>query len=198
MDAREANRRTLAVYEEHADAYIGDLAPSPQPELVELFDRVAAAAPGASVLEIGSGPGRSALELERRGLSVRRTDATVAFVERLRAQGHDADILDALTDDLGGPYDVLLADAVLLHFSRDDLAALLQRATLAAAWLAFTVKDGDGEAWTTRKLAAPRWFVYWREPALRELLARAGWEVEWLRHNHGRYDDWLTVLARRA
>ena len=162
------------------------------------FDRVAAAAPGGTVLEIGSGPGRSALELERRGMSVRRTDATVGFVERLRADGHPADVLDALTDDLGGPYDVLLADAVLLHFSRDDLAALLHRATSAAQWLAFTVKDGDGEVWTSVKLDEPRWFVYWREPALRELLETTGWQVVTLEHHSGRHDDWLSVLARRT
>lgn len=197
MDAREANRRTLAVYEAHVDTYVATAPARPDGPLLALLDRVAAVAPGGRILEIGSGPGTSATELEHRGSTVRRTDATVAFVERLRAQGHAADVLDALTDDLGGPYDVLFANAVLLHFSREDLAALLQRATLAAEWLAFTVKEGDGDAWTTRKLDAPRWFVYWREPALRELLDGAGWNVESMEHVGGRYDEWLTVLARR-
>lgn len=198
MDTREANRRTLAAYEAHVEDYLADLPASPTSELTALFDRVAALAPGGSVLEIGCGPGQSALELERRGLTVRRTDATVAFVERLRTLGYDADVLDARTDDLGGPYDVLLANAVLLHLSREDLTELVQRAATAVRYLAFTVKEGDGEAWTTRKLAAPRWFVYWREPALREVLAAAGWQVVSLEHHRGRYDDWLTVLAERT
>ncbi|MHA3704426.1 methyltransferase domain-containing protein [Jatrophihabitans sp. YIM 134969] len=197
MDAREANRRTLAVYEAHADRYLTARTDPPAP-LVELYDRLAALAPGGTVLELGSGPGDCALALERRGLRVRRTDATVAFVDRLRAGGQTADVLNALTDDLGGPYDVLFANAVLLHFAPDDLAALLQRATLAASWLAFTVKEGDGDVWSTRKLDAPRWFVHWREPALRDLLTEAGWRVTWLEHGHGRYDDWMTVLAERA
>ena len=157
VDAREANRRTLAGYETHADRYLADRGTAPA-ELHELYDRLAELAPGGTVLELGSGPGACALELEARGLRVRRTDATVAFV---------------------------------------DLAALLQRATLAAEWLAFTVKEGDGDVWTTQKLDVPRWFVYWREPALRALLDVAGWSVVSVRHHHGRHDDWLTVLARR-
>ena len=197
MDPREANRRTLAAYEEHVEAYLANSRP-PDAPLLALLDRVAAAAPGGTVLEIGSGPGLCANELEARGLTVRRTDATVAFVEKLRADGHPADVLDALTDDLGGPYDVLFANAVVLHFAPDDLAALLQRATVSARWLAVTVKEGDGDAWSTAKLDAPRWFVYWREPALREVLTGAGWQVDTLDHVGGRHDDWMTVLASRA
>ena len=37
------------------------------------------------ILEIGSGGGRDARELERRGLSVRCTDAAQGFVDLLRA-----------------------------------------------------------------------------------------------------------------
>ncbi len=80
------------------------------------------------VLELGSGPGREATVLERLGATVRRTDGTPAFVERLRAAGHDAHVLDARRDPLGGPYDAVFANAVLLHLSRPDLQALLGRA----------------------------------------------------------------------
>ena len=54
-----------------------------------LIDLVTAHAPeGAHVLEIGSGPGFDAAVLEERGFRVRRTDATAAFVEMLRARLH--------------------------------------------------------------------------------------------------------------
>jgi len=49
--------------------------------------------PGASILEIGSGTGRDALELERRGYRVRRTDAALSFVEMMRADGFEVDRL---------------------------------------------------------------------------------------------------------
>ena len=66
-------------------------------------------------------PGATPLALEQIGLSVRRTDITRAFVERLRAAGYLADQLDPLRDDLtdtlrgGAPYDGIWAGASLLH-----------------------------------------------------------------------------------
>ena len=89
------------------------------------------------VLEIGSGGGRDALELEKRGMSVRRTDISKGFVELLRERGFEADLLDPLTDDLadpqrpGTPYDGIWACACLIHVARADFATVLRR--LAAA-----------------------------------------------------------------
>ena len=80
---------------------------------------------GARVLEIGSGGGRDARLMEELGLRVRRTDITPGFVALLRAQGHDADLLDPLTDDLATPervpYAAVWANASLLHVARADL-----------------------------------------------------------------------------
>jgi hypothetical protein len=65
-------------------------------------------------------------------------DATGAFVERLRAAGHQARQLDIRHDDLGGPYDAVLANAVLLHLGRDQfrlaLRRILQAVTPLACW----------------------------------------------------------------
>jgi hypothetical protein len=59
--------------------------------------------------------------LEHRGSVVERTDATLAFVERLRAQGHVARLLDARHGDFGGPHDAVVAHAVFPHLERTDL-----------------------------------------------------------------------------
>ena len=63
--------------------------------------------------------------MEELGLRVRRTDITPGFVELLREQGHEADLVDPLTDDLADPpraaYDAVWANASLLHVARDDL-----------------------------------------------------------------------------
>lgn len=69
-------------------------------------------------LELGSGTGRDADYLESRGgISVRRTDAVSGFVKALRKKGYAADKLNALTDDLGGPYSMVFANGVFPHFS---------------------------------------------------------------------------------
>lgn len=156
--------------------------------------------PGGRLLEVGSGPGWDADYLQDRGLTVQRSDITPAFVDMMRADGHDALLLDVRADDLGGPWDGVLANAVLLHLNRTEFAAVVERATEAVrpgGIFAFTLKEGDGEAWTEAKLDQPRWFVYWREPKVRAVLEAAGWTVLSLEHRPGRADDWLEIIAQR-
>lgn len=170
-------------------------------ERLEAF--AAAVGPDGHVLEIGSGGGRDALALEERGVRVRRTDVTPAFVDLLRAQGHEADVLDPLTDDLGGPYDGVWANACLLHVDRSDLPTVLRRlaeATRRGGVLALSVKEGDGEIWSTHgTVSSPRRFVLWRAPGLTEVLESSGWVVQDVQHGEGLRDEsWLMVRASRG
>ena len=193
--------KTIAAYEQAADAYVAGSPAGVAESVAVLLDDLAARVPGGEVLELGSGPGREAQYLEARGLRVHRTDATPAFVERLRQAGHQARIVDVRRDDLGGPFDAVLANAVLLHLDRDDLGAALRAchaATRPDGLLALTLKEGDGEAWSDAKLGIPRWFVYWREAPLRQALTNAGWTVVRLDHVQGRREPWLHALCRRA
>jgi len=169
-------------------------------ERLEAF--AAAVGAGGHVLEIGSGGGRDARALEQLGLRVRRTDVTPAFVDLLHSQGHEADVLDPLTDDLGGPYDGVWANACLLHVDRADLPTVLARlaaATRAGGVLALSVKEGDGEVWSTHgTVSSPRRFVLWREPDLVRVVQRSGWEVDDVRHADGLRDEsWLMIRASR-
>jgi SAM-dependent methyltransferase len=196
----DPNDTTLASYEATAGTYIECTRPAP-PSLLAYLDRVAVLVGHGHVLELGSGPGRDAAYLERHGVQVTRSDATRAFVERLRASGHDARVLDVRHDDLGGPYDAVLADAVLLHLSRDQFRQALGRvrqAVTTAGLLAITLKEGDGEQWSNVKLGRPRHFTYWREPALRQAMHDTGWAVTFLEHAPGRTDQWLHVIAHAA
>jgi SAM-dependent methyltransferase len=190
---------TLAAYQSRVQEYLRGT-PSPAPGLTAFLDRFAGLADHGPVLEIGSGPGRDADYLEARGVRVIRTDATPAFVDLLRAAGHNARLLDARTDPLGGPYRGIFANAVLLHLSRDRFSDILCRARTATApggVFAFTLKEGDGEAWNEHKLGVPRHFTYWREPAVRAALARAGWPEASIEHVAGR-ENWLYVFARNS
>lgn len=169
----------------------------------------AAVGSGGRVLEVGSAGGRDARHLETCGLSVRRTDVSPGFVELMRADGKVADVLDPLTDDLddperpGVPYDGVWANACLLHVERTDLPVVLRRladATAVGGLLRFSVKEGDGAAWSTHgHVAGPRRFTFWRAEPLRAVVDGAGWEVETVRQYVGFQSDqpWLEVRARR-
>jgi SAM-dependent methyltransferase len=190
---------TLASYEAAAGRY-RDRSPSVSPLLTRFMDRVVElVGPGASVLELGSGTGVDAVYLEQQGLQVFRTDACNAFVEMMRTQGHDARLLDVRRGGWGGPYDAIYANAVLLHVERDSFLAVLDRARHAVTdggVLAFTLKEGMGEAWSTEKLDLPRHFTYWRASDVRDALDHTNWSLIAIDEIDGRLEPWLFVLAR--
>ena len=198
---RADNATTLAAYEARAELYRSQTGQGPQtPD--PFVERLAALAPPGEVLEIGSAHGRDADALERLGRRVRRTDATRAFVDMQRAAGHDAEVLDVLgdplVDDRHGPYAAVLANAVFLHFTPEQLHDVLTKvrgALVPGGLLGFTVKVGDGAEWSDHKLGVPRWFQYWRADPLRDAVQGADLAVVELSARPGATWDWLVVLA---
>ncbi|HEX2896392.1 MAG TPA: methyltransferase domain-containing protein [Marmoricola sp.] len=193
---------TIAAYQADAAGYAAGTAALAGARAAGRDEFARQVGPGGRVLEIGSAAGLDARDLEERGLIVRRTDVTPAFVDLMRADGYDADVLDPLVDDLGGPWDGIWANAVLLHLARDEMPVVLARlagATRPDGTLYLSLKEGDGEAWSTHGgVSAPRHFTYWREQPVREALTEAGWEVVVLRHTDGPREPWLEILARRS
>lgn len=195
-DARTA---TVAAYQTDARAYAEGTASMPESVRRDIVDFARRLAAGSRVLEIGSGPGRDAAALEAEGLVVRRTDITPAFVDLIRSEGFEADLLDPLVDDLGGLWDAVWSSAALLHVARSDLPTVLRRlrtATRPAGCLYLSLKEGDGESWSTHgNVSGPRHFTFWREQPLRDVLADAGWAVDTVAHTEGKRDQWLDVFA---
>lgn len=199
--AGDANARTIAAYGRHAQQYIDRTPHQVSGVVKEWLDRAVCGLPrDARLLELGSGFGRDAAYLLSLGYQVRCTDATPAFVEALRARGTPASPLNALTDALPVDLDLVLANAVLLHFSPDEfaeVAAKAHRALRPGGRLAFTLKAGDGEEWSSDKLGAPRFFRYWRAPQVRAVLAAAGFagpDVREVRAGAGDR-EWLHAVA---
>lgn len=198
---------TVRAYDVDAVAYAEASPPVPdslRADVEDLVDRLGA---GARVLEIGSGGGRDARLMEELGLRVRRTDVTPGFVALLREQGHDADLLDPLVDDLSSPegaYDAVWANASLLHVDRADLPTVLARlaeVTRDGGLLRASLKEGDGEGWSTHgSISHPRHFTYWRAGDLERAAAGAGWSGVAIRAGvpGSRGETWLEVTAVRG
>ena len=200
FERESPNHRTLDVYEHRAERYEATQAPPPSWHLTFL-DRIAASlGPGAAVLELGSGTGEAARYLADRGLVVQPSDGAVAFVEWMRDTGLSPVRLDVLTDDLGGPWDAVVAFAVLLHLTTEELGTVLDRVRNAVrpdGLLALSVKEGDGSAWSDHRLGSPRFFTFWRPGPLAEVLADHGWTVLDLERRAGDRDLWILLTARR-
>jgi SAM-dependent methyltransferase len=201
------NEDTVRSYEASAAEYAAAAATMPEWVASEIEMFVDALGGAGRILEVGSGGGRDARELERRGLSVRRTDVTQGFVDLLRADGFEADRLDPLTDDLadpqnpGTPYDGVWSCACLFHVAREDLVTVLARlaeATRRGGRIHASFKEGEGEDRSTAGTSeAPRRYTdtLWQEPGLRLQFAAAGWVVDEV----GRHGDkpWLAVRGHR-
>ena len=93
-------------------------------ELGRLFSRLPSE---PLVLDLGSGPGSLAIEMRTRGVRVHAVDIAPANVEACRSRGIDARVCDFLVDDLGGPYDGMLAMSTLLHVPKAELGGVLER-----------------------------------------------------------------------
>ncbi len=125
--------------------------------------RLAEAVPGGHVLEIGSGPGWDADQLEEAGLTVRRTDITQAFIDQQRARGRQVDRLDAINDDLGGPYDAVVALHVLQHVRAGGVhrGAGEGRGRPATRWAgsSSSIPVGEGTSWEDGRSGRPYYRV---------------------------------------
>ena len=106
-------------YSKFSPAHDGD-------ELVEAF---AAWLPdGATVLELGMGPGKD-LDLLSRRFTVTGSDFSNAFLERYRAKHPEADLLqlDARTIETDRQFDGIYSNKVLVHLAPGELAESFAR-----------------------------------------------------------------------
>ena len=81
------NEETVKFYDASAAEYAAEAAAMPEWGMGEIDAFVDVLGGMGRILEIGSGGGRDARELERRGLSVRCTDVSQRFVDLLRTDG---------------------------------------------------------------------------------------------------------------
>lgn len=173
-----SNKETVNAYNSSVDKYIAESPQIVSGELKEWIDGNLSKLDNQSrILEIGSGSGKDADYFYSQGYRMELTDASQGFVDYLNKKGHSARLLDILSDSIDVNYDMIFADAVFLHFTEDELLYVLKKAHSALrseGRLAFTLKVGQGEETTTRKLDVPRYFHYWMQEDIERLLKEAG------------------------
>jgi 2-polyprenyl-3-methyl-5-hydroxy-6-metoxy-1,4-benzoquinol methylase len=189
----ESSVRTIESYEGYADTYATLVSVTPSSKDSAALRQLADTGP--DVLEIGSGPGRDADYLETLGVRVVRTDATRAFLTMQAARGKLGRLLNVITDQLGGPYDGVLALCVIIHVGKDQIDQVLAKVfgslRPGGAFLV-SLREGEGETFGAYHT------VYWRGDEFAARLENAGFGIEWddfSTDSDG--DDWITFFARR-
>ena len=191
-----ATDRTIASYEAYAATYDTLVGPTLSANTEAALRRLLAVTPpGGEILEVGSGPGREADFLEEAGVRVRRTDATRAFIALQAERGKRAELVNVIRDELGGPYDGVLAMCVLIHVGFDQTDAVLGKIAASlrpGAGFLVSIREGDGETHGDYHT------VYWRTADFTARLRAAGLRVDWDAHHvDSDGDAWLTYLATR-
>jgi SAM-dependent methyltransferase len=194
--ALAASRRTIMSYEQFAPEYDKLIDEIPPTDVQGALRRmVALIPPSGVVLEVGSGPGRDADFVEMLGAIVRRTDATQTFLDIQAARGKRGELLNLLTDDLGGPYDAVLALCTLIHIDRGHTSFVLRKIADAlrpgGAFLV-SVREGKGETTGNYQM------TYWSHAAFATRLETVGLRIECSdRRIDVDNDVWITFLCRR-
>lgn len=195
------NRATVAGYDAHAKRYAEITAPGRSPYGFGAVDRfIAAVGPGARVLEVASGPGWDADAMEAKGLRVRRTDLSDGFIAVQAERGKAVDRLDLLTDDLGGPWDGIVALYVLQHIERDRLGAVLDRIVAAlrpGGLLLTSFQEGEGEHDQKGAEGGVYHVVRWPLDDMLDLMSRHGLQLLWRHGFDGDEARWSVLIARR-
>lgn len=176
----DTNELTIAAYEKHINEYT-----SGSPQVVDghvkkwIDASLSNVAKNAQILEIGSGTGKDADYIESLGYTLERTDATRAFVDLLISKGHAARVFNAITDDILDKYDLIFADAVLLHFTPEETRAVIRKISNALqdeGKFVFSLKQGKGEELTDYKLGATRYFCFWQQDTISQVLRECGFD----------------------
>lgn len=190
MDELTPNDKTLSVYDLRADDYI---AKTPEKyrtnhiPLLRWLDYSASLIPNhGSILEIGSGSGREVGYLLHKGYYVTASDAVGGFVDYLKECGYNTLFLNILKDPIEKQYNMILANAVLPHFTEDDVRLTLKKvhdALLPNGIFAFSLKQGTGDKWVNEKFVEQRYIHFWSVEAIKKLVQDEGYEIVFFEDN---------------
>jgi cyclopropane fatty-acyl-phospholipid synthase-like methyltransferase len=182
------NEQNIANYAQFTPAHDGALLIE---QLVEHLPR------GATVLELGMGPGKD-LEKLAEHFQVTGSDFSRAFLDRYRKLNAAADLLhlDARTIDTDRHFDAIYSNKALIHFSPDELRQCFNRqhAVLNEAGLILhSFWYGEGQA-DFNDLT----LVYHNEKDLADMLSGRFDILAMERHAKMKEGDSIYVLASKS
>lgn len=185
MQASKDNRQTVAVYEQCAATFIQKTSSVTSGIPKQWIDESLALRPPESpILELGSGGGRDASYIKSLGHNLISSDAAKSFLQVLTERGLNPVQLNAITDPISGPYGMVLANCVFLHFHQPELSHVLDKlhtALLPEGVLSCSFKFGNKAFWDGHKTGIPRFFQLWLPEDIITLLRAHGFDTKSMR-----------------
>lgn len=167
----------------------------------EFISRFAKLASGL-ILDVGSGPGRDAVLLRNEGLTVVCFDASKTMVALCKEKG-----FESLVGDFNhlpfkdGVFSGVWAYAALIHVPRYEAERALKeikRVLIPGGILALGMIEGNGEEYKkTSGVQSPRWFSYYTEHELQDLVEEQGFEIVFQEKIQPRSTAYLQLIAKK-
>lgn len=194
-----SDQETLRVYADQAENYAALVQESLSADPL-LHDFIGALPKGATVLDLGCGPGTAAHVMADAGLAVTATDAVSEMIEITRTHprvtarvAHFDDITEIAA------YDGIWANFSLLHAPRSDMPrhlSALNKALKPEGLLHIALKTGISQ----KRDAVGRHYTYYEDAELTGLLERAGFNVTGRKTGcdkgmDGTMADWIAMRA---
>lgn len=174
-----SDKETLAAYAAKAEDYANLVSRiTPDQDLQAFLDAMPS---GGRVLDLGCGPGNSARMMGEAGLEVDASDASPEMVA-IAKERHGVNARLERFDDLAAQdlYDGIWANFSLLHAPRAEMPrhlAAIHNALKTRGLLHLGLKTGD----TEERDEAGRFYVYYSELELLDLLKDAGFKLNTIR-----------------
>jgi SAM-dependent methyltransferase len=207
------NDQTLRVYAKHADSYERDTLAdfNSNPEKAEkirkghqafLSKSLQTISKDGKLFEVGSGYGRDAIFIRSLGYSIQVSDAVDSFIERLKQEDFEPVKFNLITDDFTDKYDYILANAVLVHFPKDEVEKSIRKIydTLNLNGVfAFSLKQraGGGEDYKTDIAGERRYFSYWDIGEIERVAKKVGFKIISVEQIGGIRACWLDVIVKK-
>ena len=155
------------------------------------------------VLDVGSGPGRDALLLKDKGLDLTCLDASESMIQLSTERGLNSIQGDFMQLPFPDAYfDGVWSYTALLHIQKADVGkaiAEIARVLKPGGVLGLGLIEGEGESYRESSgVDQPRWFAYYQEAEVMELLGAHGFEAALHSAFQPKSKRYLHFLARKA
>jgi len=160
------------------------------------------------ILEIGSGGGRDAKELRKRGYLYTGTDVSEGLIRQARKANPNTTFIHQSVYDLDFPkdsFDGFWASAVLLHIPKDRISEALAKIhdVVKPDGIGFiSVKEGEGEKMVSEdvqigNMGFSRFFSFFKREEFAEILKNNGYEIlEFIYHPMSEKTKWLVFFVK--
>ncbi|HMO02400.1 MAG TPA: class I SAM-dependent methyltransferase [Oligoflexia bacterium] len=193
--------QTIESYQNNFDKYVARTPAEPSGDFKNWLDSFLSELPQKSrILEIGSATGRDARYFRAHGHETLCTDIMPQALQQLSEDGFETavfDIRDQPHPEWLGQFDGFFANGVLQHLPPKLLKNTLANSTKVlkeGGIIAFSLKNGIGEEVSMAKLKAPRYYYYYQETEIKELLKQL--PIEIIDVNYGANQKWVRFICR--